>query len=190
MQPKKKNSSSMYELFDMNELKSLNEPKVSQPNKDNTPNTNSNISTENLNSLSNFLKNTEPQQVTKTGEIEYENKIKIIKGDFYSDPEVIKKNCELFDPETVKNAVQCFVIFNEKHMYKGVLVLTEFRLIFKERKPMDLILPKDYLKYPLMSISKLSNPKAEYDKYTIEVILKDTRAIRFHVKDNIQSTFF
>ena len=193
MQPKKKNSSSMYELFDMNELKSLNEPKESQPNKDNTPNTNSNISTENLNSLSNFLKNTEPQPVTKTGEIEDENKIKIIKGDFYSDPEVIKKNCELFEPETVKNAVQSFVIFNEKHMYKGVLVLTEFRLIFKERKPMDLILPKDYLKYPLMSISKLekiSNPKTDYDTYTIEVILKDTRIIRFHVKDNIQSTFF
>ena len=78
-------------------------------------------------------------------------------------------------------------------MYRGLLVLTEFRLIFKERKPMDLILPKDYLKYPLMSISKLekiSNPKTDYDTFTIEVILKDTRAIRFHVKDNIQSSFF
>ena len=143
MQPKKKNSSSMYELFDMNELKTLNETKESQPNKDNTQNTNSNNPIENLNSLSNFL-NTEPHPITKIGEIEYQNKIKIIEGDFYTDPEVIRKNCVLFVPETVKNAVQSFVTFNEKYMYKGVLVLTEFRIIFKERKPMDLIFPKDY----------------------------------------------
>ena len=72
----------MYELFDMNKLKSLNETKESQLNSDNTQNINSNNSTENLNSLSNFLKNTKLQPVTKTGEVEYENKIKIIKGDF------------------------------------------------------------------------------------------------------------
>ena len=50
--------------------------------------------------------------------------------------------------------MQAFIFFNEQHKYKGILVLTEYRLIFKEKNPMPIHLPKNYSKFPLMSISK------------------------------------
>ena len=201
---KKKNSTSMYELLSVNELKPLNNEKENKDNKDNKENkdnkdnkqntdSNGNINTGNLNSLSNFLKSTTPIPFNSKGEIDYQNKIKVVKGDFYTDPEIIKKNCGLFSPESIKNAVQSFIILNEQHRYKGILVLTEYRLIFKEEKPLPIKLPENYLKYPLMSILKLEkiqNPKTDYDTYVIEISLKDTRIIRFYVKDNIHSTFF
>ena len=195
----KKNSTSMYELLSVNELKPLNEPKENKENQDNkqtnipTPNSNSYISTGNLNSLSSFLNSASPIPLTNTGEFDYQNKIQVVKGDFYSDPEVIQKNCELFAPETIKNTVQAFVIFSEKNKYKGILVLTEYRLIFKEQNPIDIKLPDNYLKFPLMSIAKLEkiqNPKSDYDTYIIVMTLKDTRFLRFYVKDNIHSTFY
>ena len=108
-------------------------------------------------------------------------------------PEVIQKNCELFAPETIKNTVQAFVIFSEKNKYKGILVLTEYRLIFKEQNPIDIKLQENYFKFPLMSIAKLDkieNPKSDYDTYIIDMTLKDTRDLRFYVKDNIHSTFY
>ena len=184
MQPKKKNSSSMYELFSMSEMKSINEIKEAQNNTSQT----------NQGSLSNFLNNANnTNNVTQSGEFDYQNKMQFVKGDFYTDPEEIKKNCELFEPETVRNSVQSYVIFNENHMYKGVLVLTEYRLIFKEKNHIPLKIPENYLKIPLMSIAKLekvSNPKKDYNTYTIEATLKDTRLLRFHVKDDHLSTFF
>ena len=183
MQSKKNNASSMYELFSMNELKPLNENKDSQ-NKDST-------TSGNQSSLSNFLNNTNPG--TQNSESENPNKQQFIKGDFYSDPEVIKKNCELFEPETIKNAVSSFVLINENLMYRGVLVITEYRLIFKEKDPMPIKIPENYLKIPLMSISKLEKiitPKKDYNSYIIEVTLKDTRILRFYVKDDYLSTFF
>ena len=119
----KKNSTSMYELLSVNELKPLNESKVNKDNKQpNNPNHNTYISTGNLNSLSSFLNSATPISVTNTGEFDYQNKIQVVKGDFYSDPEIIQKNCELFAPETIKNTVQAFVILSEKNKYKGVLV--------------------------------------------------------------------
>ena len=113
----KKNSTSMYELLSVNELKPLNEPKENKENKDNklpnnpTPNANTYISTGNFNSLSNFLNSVSPIPVNNTGEFDYQNKTQIIKGDFYSDPEVLQKNCGLFVPETIKNTVQAFAIY-------------------------------------------------------------------------------
>jgi len=183
MQSKKNNSSSMYELFSMNELKPINEIKDSQ-NKDNT-------SSGTQGSLSNFLNNTNPGP--QSSDSNNQNTPPFIKGDFYSDPEIIKKNCELFEPETVKNAVSSFVIINENLMYRGVLALTEYRLIFKEKDPMPIKMPENYLKIPLMSISKLEKiltPKKDYNSYIIEVTLKDTRILRFYVKDDVLSTFF
>ena len=183
MQSKKNNASSMYELFSMNELKPINEIKDSQ-NKDTT-------TSGNQNSLSNFLNNTSPG--TQNSDSENQNKMQFIKGDFYSDPEVIKKNCELFEPETVKNAASAFVLINDNLMYRGVLVITEYRLIFKEKDPMPIKMPENYLKIPLMSIAKLEKiltPKKDYNSYIIEATLKDTRILRFYVKDDYLSTFF
>ena len=201
MEPKKKNSTSMYELLSVNEMKPLNENKDNkQPNTPNPdPNTNQNtntntyISTGNLNSLSSFLNSTNPIPTTSTGEIDFQNKIQVTKGDFYTDPELIQKNCELFTPETIKNTVQAFILFNDVQKYKGILVLTEYRLIFKERNPIPIKIPDNYFKFPLMSIAKLEkiqNPKSDYDTYIIDITLKDTRSIKFFVKDNIHSTFF
>ena len=160
MEIQKKNSTSMYELLSVNELKPVNNTKENKDNKDIKDNKqstdpNSYINTGNLNSLSNFLNSTNPIPFNNKGEIDYQNKIKVVKGDFYTDPEIIKKNCELFAPETIKNTVQAFVILSEKNKYKGVLVLTEYRLIFKEKNPIDIKLPENYFKYPLMSIAKL-----------------------------------
>ena len=198
MEIQKKNSTSMYELLSVNELKLVNNTKENKDNKDNKDNKqstdpNSYINTGNLNSLSNFLNSTNPIPFTNKGEIDYQNKIKVVKGDFYTDPEIIKKNCELFPPESIKNTVQSSILFNERQNYKGILVLTEYRLIFKEEKPIPIKLPENYLKFPLMSIAKLEkiqNPKTDYDTYVIEVTLKDSRLIRFFVKDNIHSTFY
>ena len=44
-----------------------------------------------------------------------------------------------------------------------------------------------------MSIAKsekIYNPKVDYDTYYIELTLKDTRVLKFHVKDNANSTFY
>ena len=59
------------------------------------------------------------------------NTTKIVKGDFYKDPELISKNCELFEPETPLIYTESEVIFNDHQKYKGILVITEFRLIFE-----------------------------------------------------------
>ena len=91
----KKNSTSMYELLSVNELKPLNESKENKDNKQPNnlnPNHNTYTSTENVNSLSSFLNSASPIPVTNTGEFDYQNKIQVVKGDFYSDPEVIQKN--------------------------------------------------------------------------------------------------
>ena len=195
MEPKKKKSSSnMYELFCVTELKPIKEIKDNE-NKDNKEGNNKIPSTPNPNSLSNFLnsQNSNSTPSTNLGVIEYQNKSQIIKGDFYTDPEVIKKNCELFAPESVKNTVQAHIVFNERQKYKGVLVLTEYRLIFKEENPFPIKLPENYFKFPLMSIAKgekIQNPKYDYDTYYIELTLKDTRVLKFHVKDNANCTFF
>ena len=155
---KKKNSTSMYELLSVNELKPLNNAKEKKENKDNKDNkqnkdsnaSNAYINTGNLNSLSNFLNSKNPIPFTNKGEIDYQNKIKVVKGDFYTDPEIIKKNCELFPPESIKNTVQSSILFNERQNYKGILVLTEYRLIFKEEKPIPIKLPENYLKFPFL----------------------------------------
>ena len=185
MEPKKKISSSMYELLSVNEMKPLNETKENKDNKNNQTTNNSNSNT----SLSGFLNSASQSTI----ENDFHNKTQMKKGDFYTDPELIQKNCELFPPETIKNNVQAFVLFNSEQRYKGVLALTEYRLIFKERNPIPAQLPENYFKYPLMSIAKLEkiqNPKSDYDTYIIEITLKDTRIIRFYVKDNIQCSFY
>ena len=190
---KKRSSSSMYELLSVTEMKPIKEIKENKNNKDNKEGNLGYISTGNLNSLSSFLNSQTQLPIKNTGEFDYQNKIQIIKGDFYKDPEIIKKNCGLFEPETIKNTVSSHIIFNERQKYKGILVLTEYRLIFKEEKPIPIKIPENFFKFPLMSIAKsekIYNPKVDYDTYYIELTLKDTRVLKFHVKDNANSTFY
>ena len=169
----KKVSTNMYELLSVNNDKSKKESNINpEPKK-----------TENLSSLSGFLN----APILKDDEnVTLKNKTKIIKGDFYKDPELIKKNCELFEPETPVIYTESEVIFNERQKYKGILVMTEFRLIFeffdKEQKKM-IKLPEDYLKFPIISISKVEknlNTK-EYSMYLMDITLKDSRFLRFSI---------
>ena len=169
----KKVSTNLYELLSVNNDKSKKESNINpEPKK-----------TENLSSLSGFLN----APILKDDEnITLKNKTKIIKGDFYKDPELIKKNCELFEPETPVIYTESEVIFNERQKYKGILVMTEFRLIFeffdKEQKKM-IKLPEDYLKFPIISISKVEknlNTK-EYSMYLMDITLKDSRFLRFSI---------
>ena len=93
MEPmKKRSSSNMYELFCVTELKPIKDIKDNE-NKDNKEGNNKIPSTGNPNSLSNFLNSQNPNSTPSTnfGVIDYQNKSQIIKGDFYTDPEVIKK---------------------------------------------------------------------------------------------------
>ena len=72
--------------------------------------------------------------------------------------------------------------------YIGVLVLTDFRLIFHMENPKNLNnnYSDDYFKIPLFSISKIEkvqDKKMAFDAIPIEITLKDTRVIKFHLFD-------
>ena len=170
---KKSSTTNMYELLSVNNQKPKQEPvQPPAPQK-----------IQSLDTLSGFLNapNLSADFSKKT-----KNTPKIIKGDFYKDPELISKNCELSQPETPVLYTEAEVVFNDSQKYKGILVITEYRLIFeffdKEQKN-KIHLPKDYLRFPLFSISKVEknlNTK-EYNIYLIDVTLKDSRFLRFSI---------
>ena len=181
----KKPSTNMYELLSVANEKSR--PKLEllpsqEPKK-----------TGGLDTLSGFLNS--PMLLTTDNNIKIKNKNKIVKGDFYKDPELISKNCELFPPETPLIYTESEVVFNEHQKYKGILVMTEFRLIFEffdKEKKNQIKLPKNYLKIPLFSINKVEknlNSK-EYNIYLIDVTLKDSRFLRFSILNSINFNFF
>ena len=184
---KKKLSTKMNDFFNVQPPVKPQTPKPEQQN-------NNFISTGNLTSLSDFLSNNANVKLNKDGNIDTETKIITKKGDFYSDPELISKNCEFIEPEEIKNLCKSFYIYNNNR-YPGILVLTDFRLIFKLEKEYDElpIFPKDYFKFPLLSISKLNkqiDQKISYGSYYLEVILKDSRTIKFLLNDNASATFY
>ncbi len=140
-------------------------------NTTNTSNTEQRKSSGDYTSLSGFL-NTPILLHDNNSKIK--NTTKIVKGDFYKDPELISKNCELFEPETPLIYTESEVIFNDHQKYKGILVITEFRLIFEffdKEKKKSIKLPKDYLKFPIFSISKieknLNTKNYNYNTYFI-----------------------
>ena len=198
----KKKPINMKEFFGMQEMKSFDETNNNTNNNNNINTTdNNNINANQDFSLKTNSKSCEIKTISNILDVKIDNKNinkgnsqkKFIKGDFFTDPELIYKNCELFKPETIKNSCTGSVIFNDTQQYKGVLVLTEFRLVFKEEKPIPFKLPKDYFKIPYMSISKaekVQNAKIDYDQFSMELTLKDSRVIKFYVKDDLYSTFF
>lgn len=129
------------------------------------------------------------EQITEQKKFYYsEEKIAFLRK-FYNDEEFIRQNAELLPCEKIE-------IF-EKASYKsedpfsmGVLVLTKFRLIFKFEDPQQqkkLNLPQNYFTIPLFSIKSVSkNPTKSI--YSIDIVLKDTRVIRFviHNKNNVK----
>ena len=177
----KKTSTNMYELLSVSNDKQKKEPNIEQEQK----------KIGGLDTLSGFLN--APNLFKDDNKIKQNNKI--VKGDFYKDPELITKNCELFEPETPVIYTESEVIFNEHQRYKGILVMTEFRLIFeffdKEQKK-SIKLPKDYLKLPIFSINKVEknlNTK-EYSIYLIDITLKDSRFLRFAIIGSTNFNFY
>ena len=177
----KKTSTNMYELLSVSNDKQKKEPNIEQEQK----------KIGGLDTLSGFLN--APNLFKDDNKIKQNNKI--VKGDFYKDPELIAKNCELFEPETPVMYTESEVIFNEHQRYKGILVMTEFRLIFeffdKEQKK-SIKLPKDYLKLPIFSINKVEknlNTK-EYSIYLIDITLKDSRFLRFAIIGSTNFNFY
>ena len=177
----KKTSTNMYELLSVSNDKQKKEPNIEQEQK----------KIGGLDTLSGFLN--APNLFKDDNKIKQNNKI--VKGDFYKDPELIAKNCELFEPETPVIYTESEVIFNEHQRYKGILVMTEFRLIFeffdKEQKK-SIKLPKDYLKLPIFSINKVEknlNTK-EYSIYLIDITLKDSRFLRFAIIGSTNFNFY
>ena len=179
---KKSSTTNMYELLSVNNQKPKQEPTQPPVPQKIKP----------LDTLSGFL-NTPNLSADLTQK--QKNTQKIIKGDFYKDPELISKNCELSEPETPLLYTEAEVVFNDSQKYKGILVITEFRLIFeffnKEQKN-KIHLPKDYLRFPLFSISKVEknlNTK-EYNIYLIDVTLKDSRFLRFSIVNSVNYNFY
>ena len=161
----KKTSTNMYELLSVSNDKQKKEPNIEQEQK----------KIGGLDTLSGFLN--APNLFKDDNKIKQNNKI--VKGDFYKDPELITKNCELFEPETPVIYTESEVIFNEHQRYKGILVMTEFRLIFeffdKEQKK-SIKLPKDYLKFPIFSINKVEK-HLNTKEYSIYLIRKESKSL-------------
>jgi len=179
----KKHSTNLYELLSVDNQKSKKESKIeTEPKKSGG-----------LDTLSGFLN--APHLFKDDNSLTQKNKVKIVKGDFYKDPELITKNCELFEPETPVIYTESEIVFNEHQKYKGILVITEYRLIFeffdKEQKK-SIKLPKDYLKFPIFAINKIEknlNTK-DYNIYLIDITLKDTRFLRFAIINSTDFNFY
>ncbi len=108
-------------------------------------------------------------------------------GDLYTDTNFIREKCGIMKCEKIKDLTKASFMYPEKR-YMGVLVLTDFRLIFQieNENNLNYNYSEDYFKFPLFNIikiEKVQDKKMSYDAYPMEVSLKDTRVIKFHVWD-------
>ena len=108
-------------------------------------------------------------------------------GDLYSDTNLIREKCGIMKCEKIKDLTKAALNYPEKR-YMGVLVLTDFRLIFQieNDKYLNYNYSDDYFKFPLFSIQKIEkvqDKKMSYDAYPLEITIKDTRVVKFHIWD-------
>ena len=108
-------------------------------------------------------------------------------GDLYSDTKLIREKLGIMPAENIKDISKATLNVPDKR-YMGVLVLTDFRLIFHIENPkyLNYNYSEDYFKIPLFSISKVEkvqDKKMAFDAIPIEITLKDTRVIKFHLYD-------
>ena len=137
--------------------------------------------------MNTYKMNTTNSNMIKRNELRNELNQVCKLGDLYSDTKLIREKCGLMKCEKIKDLTKAAFMYPEKK-YQGVLVLTDFRLIFQIEKEESLTYnySDDYFKFPLFSISKIEkvqDKKMSYDAYPLEVSLKDTRVIKFHVYD-------
>jgi len=108
-------------------------------------------------------------------------------GDLYSDTNLIREKCGIMKCEKIKDLTKAALNYPDKR-YMGVLVLTDFRLIFQieNDKYLNYNYSDDYFKFPLFSIQKIEkvqDKKMSYDAYPLEITIKDTRVVKFHIWD-------
>ena len=108
-------------------------------------------------------------------------------GDLYSDTKLIREKLGIMKAENLKDISKATLNVPDKK-FIGVLVLTDFRLIFHIENPKNLNnnYSEDYFKIPLFSIAKIEkvqDKKMAFDAIPIEITLKDTRVIKFHLFD-------
>lgn len=111
---------------------------------------------------------------------------------FYGDKQFIRENANLLPCENIVNYEKAS-FRNEDLNSIGVLILTKYRLIFKFQDPTQLIklkLNDDYFKIQLFKIAKISKStdKVKNEKYYIDLLLKDSRTVRFSIwaKENLK----
>ena len=114
-------------------------------------------------------------------------------GDLYSDTNLIREKLGIMESEAIRDISKASLNVPDQK-YIGVLVLTDFRLIFHIEHEENLIYnySEDYFKIPLFRISKvekIQDKKLSYDAIPIEITLKDTRVIKFHLY-NLQRFYF
>ena len=108
-------------------------------------------------------------------------------GDLYSDTNIMREKLGIMVTETIKDFSKATLNVPDKK-YIGILVLTDFRLIFKmeNEKYLNNNYSEDYFKIPLFLISKIDkvqDKKMSFNAIPIEITLKDTRVIKFHLYD-------
>ena len=179
------NLTNMGNMANMTNMTNLNNSNMKTLNNQNMNLYNNNQAKSNFNaqyrmatSAKNYPKRNEPRN-------ELNQIMKI--GDLYSDTNLIREKCRLMNCEKIKDLTKAsFKIPDKKYM--GILVLTNFRLIFQIENESNLSYnyPDDYFKIPLFRINKIEkvqDKKMSYDAYPMEITLKDTRVIKFHVWD-------
>ena len=167
----------------MNQMKNMNQ--MNQPNlllnvyksKSENLNMNQNIKTKPAQNLTKKASNTDRNELGQVYK----------PGDLYSDTKLIREKLGIMKAENLKDISKATLNVPDKK-YIGVLVLTDFRLIFHMENPKNLNnnYSDDYFKIPLFSISKIEkvqDKKMAFDAIPIEITLKDTRVIKFHLFD-------
>ena len=178
------NANMMMNLFNMQQNMLLNMYK-------NNPNINQNSINNNVKPTPNQINNNNKPIINKknnnlnTERNELGQVFKI--GDFYSDTNLIRENLNIMKTETIKDISKATLNSPEKK-YMGILVLTDFRLLFKMENEQNLTYnySEDYFKIPLFKIAKIDkvqDKKMSFTAIPIEITLKDTRVIKFHLYD-------
>ena len=190
-----------------NNISPSSENQIVSNNNSNTqnPQSNSNITSsqntnngnqQNVNNINLNLKSKTSQNFNKNNNVSTDkNELgKVYKvGDLYSDTNLIRKKLGIMNSEEIKDIAKATLNVPDKK-YLGVLVLTDFRLIFQIENENNLTYnySEDYFKIPLFNISKVEkvqDKKMAYDAIPMEITLKDTRVIKFHLYD-LQRFFY
>lgn len=118
----------------------------------------------------------------------------LTKESFFLERDQIRNSFDFIKGENLIDYDEAFYK-NEDISLMGVLVMTEFRLLFKfkdESLMEKLNLEEDYFKLPLYMIGKVekSNDKKQMTKYNLDLTLKDSSRIYKFIVSSSQLKFF